>query len=128
MRRYSKVRGITRMCGGFVLGDSRAHTLSHSAVSDPSLSPWAQNLVRKRAQHLAATSIKSKPPSSVRRCKVDRGTLKIASRHIYQGTAVGELLLVLLRGRENLCYVPRWGTLTVASWLRPANRFFDPQT
>jgi hypothetical protein len=71
------------MCGGFVLGDSKAHTLSHSAVSDPSLSPWVQNLVRKTAQHLAVTSIKSTTPSSVRRCKVDTGTLKIAPRHIY---------------------------------------------
>jgi hypothetical protein len=76
------------MCGGFVLGDSKARTLSHSAVSDPFLSPWAQNLVRKRERHLAATSIKSKLPSSVWRCKVDRGTLKITPHHI-QGVSGG---------------------------------------
>jgi len=77
------------MCGrGFVLGDSEAHALSHSAVSDPLLSAWVQNLVRKRAWHLAATSVKYIPPSSVQHCKVDRGTLKTAPRHIYQDVAV----------------------------------------
>lgn len=73
---------------GFVLGDSKDHTLSHSAVCDPLLCPWAQNLTRRKARHLAATSMKSIPPSSAWRCKVDRGTLKIASRHMYQDIAV----------------------------------------
>ena len=53
------------MCEGFFLGNSVAHTLSHSAVGDPLLSPLARNLARKRARHLAATSIKS-PLSSLR--------------------------------------------------------------
>ena len=74
------------MCVGFVLGESEVHTLSQSAVSDPTLSPWTQNLVRKRERHLAATS--SKSVISVRLCKVDSGTLKMAPRHIYQDTAV----------------------------------------
>jgi len=72
------------MCGGFVLGDSEAHTLSHSAVSDSLLYLWTQNLVRTRARQWAATSTNSILPSSVRLCKVDRGTLKIAARHIYK--------------------------------------------
>ena len=37
---------------------------------------------------MAATWIKSILQSSVRRCKVDKGTLKIAPRHIYQDIAV----------------------------------------
>ena len=76
------------MCGRIVLGGSEAYTLSHSAVSDPLLSPRVQYLIRKRARHLAALSIKHISPSFVRRCKVERDTLKIAPRHVYQNTAV----------------------------------------
>jgi hypothetical protein len=76
------------VCWRFVLGDSEAHTLSHSAVSDPLLSRRVQNLVRKKARHLDATSIKSILPSSIRCCKIDRGILKIPPRHIYQEIAV----------------------------------------
>ena len=84
MRKYSKVRGIAHMCGGgvSVLGDNEVRTLSHSAVSDPLLSPWVRNLTRKRALHLVTTAIRSKSPSSVPRCKVDRDTLNIAPRHV----------------------------------------------
>jgi hypothetical protein len=88
MPRYSTVREITRMCAGFVLGYSEAHTLSHSAVSDPLLYLWTRNLVRQKAWQWAPTLIKSILPSSVRLCKVNRGILKIAPRHIYQDMAL----------------------------------------
>ena len=86
--RENKFVGIPRSEGslvcawGFVLGDSEAHTLRHSAVSYPLLYPWAQNVVRKRARHLAAISIKSVHPSFVRICMVDKHTLKITPRHV----------------------------------------------
>jgi len=84
MLRYSQVVGIIRMCEGFLLGDSESHTLSQSAVIDPLLYLWDQNLVRNRARHWATTSIKSIIPSSVQLWKVHRGTLKIALHHTFQ--------------------------------------------
>jgi hypothetical protein len=71
------------MCWRFALGGSE----KHSAVSYPLLSPRVQNLVRMKSWHLDTTSIKSILPSSIRCCKVDRVTLKIPPRHIYQETA-----------------------------------------
>jgi hypothetical protein len=47
IRRYAMFPGIARMCGAFIPGDSRAHTFSHAAVNDPTLSPWAQNVVKE---------------------------------------------------------------------------------
>jgi hypothetical protein len=108
------------MCVGFVLGDSETHILSHSAVSDPYLSPWAQNLVRKRARRLEVTSIKSTLPSSVRRCKVNRGTLKIPPRHIYQEIA-GKWCHFCCFGAGNIyavCHTLE-GKKACTYWIRP---------
>ena len=57
------------MCGRLALGDGETHTLSHSAVSNPPLSPWVWNLIRKRAWYLVATSVESIPLSGVVRLK-----------------------------------------------------------
>jgi len=83
MCRYSNVREIARMCGGFALGDSEVRTLNYSAVSDILLSLWVRNLRRKRTRYWATKSVSSIPSSCVRRCKFERGTLKIAPRHTW---------------------------------------------
>jgi hypothetical protein len=76
------------MCWRIILGGSEVHTLSHSTVNNPLLSLRVQYLIRKWAQYLVALSKKPISPSFVRRCKLDRGTLKIAPRRVYQDIAV----------------------------------------
>jgi hypothetical protein len=41
----------------FAMGEKKAHTLNHAAVSDTPLSLWVRNLMEKITRYLASTSI-----------------------------------------------------------------------
>jgi len=71
------------MFGGLSLGARRSHIRSHATVNVSFLFPCALNLVRKSVRHLAAMSIRPRPPLSVWRCRVDRGTRRIAAFRRY---------------------------------------------
>ena len=81
MRRYSEVRGITLMCGGFFLGDSKAHTFSLSSQR-PTAVPLGPKSFLKNEDTTFGCDI-DQIHTSILRCKVDRGNLMIALRHIY---------------------------------------------
>jgi len=58
------------------------HFLNQEAVKEPSNTLCACRRLMNRARHFAYTWIKSHPPSDLPRCSVDKGTLKIAPRHM----------------------------------------------
>jgi hypothetical protein len=80
--------GILSLLGGFMLGFSRSHARSHSAVSVPVFCPWIRSRYGFRARILAATCIRPHPPLSFVLWGVDSGTLKVSAHHRYHDIVV----------------------------------------
>ena len=80
--------GILSLLRGFMLGLSRSHARSHSAVSVPVFRTWILSGYMFRALLLAVLCIRYNLPHSFGLWSEDSGTLKISPRHRYHDIAV----------------------------------------